>query len=601
MMGIRNQSPEGGDQNVSNKPETEEQDRARSSSGLVSSPLVRVNGLTIDFRTEDGLVRAVEDLSFDIPKGGTVGLVGESGSGKSVTALTLMRLIPTPPGEISAGRIDFGGQDLLALSESQMRRIRGKRIGMIFQEPMTSLNPVYRIGEQVAEVLRQHEGLSRRAARDRTLELLTQVGLPRPKQLIDSYPHQLSGGQKQRVMIAQAVSCEPDLLIADEPTTALDVTIQKQVLDLMGELQVRYGMSLLFITHDLGVIAQVAKQVVVMYRSRKLEEGETKSLFHRAEHPYTRGLVACRPALDGNPRRLLTVADFMAPDGTRLEVPEERLAPQIKRSETELQSAPVLLEVRDLRTHYPVTGGLFGRVVDHVRAVDGVSLRIRRGQTFGLVGESGCGKTTLGRSLLRLAEPTSGQVIFDGQDVTTADDTALRALRKRMQIIFQDPYSSLNPRMTVADILLEALKEYKPQASRAEQRDAARELLLKVDLSPSHMGRYPHEFSGGQRQRIGIARALAVNPEFLVCDEPVSALDVSVQAQILNLLLDLQEQFGLTYLFISHDLSVVNFIADYVGVMNHGQLVEYGTAEQIYKNPQQDYTKKLLAAIPKGL
>lgn len=588
-MGIREHHSEGGDQSATSPP------------GHTSPPLIRVDGLTIDFHTEDGRVRAVDDLSFDIPKGGTVGLVGESGSGKSVTALSLMRLIPTPPGEISAGRIDFDGQNLLALSESQMRRIRGKRIGMIFQEPMTSLNPVYRIGEQVAEVLRQHEGLSRRAARDRTLELLTQVGLPRPKQLIDSYPHQLSGGQKQRVMIAQAVSCEPDLLIADEPTTALDVTIQKQVLDLMGELQVRYGMSLLFITHDLGVIAQVAKQVVVMYRSRKLEEGETKALFHRAEHPYTRGLIACRPALDGNPRRLLTVADFMAPDGTRLEVPEERLVPQVKRPEAELESVPALLEVRDLRTHYPVTGGLFGRVVDQVRAVDGVSLRIRRGQTFGLVGESGCGKTTLGRSLLRLVEPSSGQVIFDGQDVTAADDTALRALRKRMQIVFQDPYSSLNPRMTVADILLEALKEYKPQASRAEQRDAARELLLKVDLSPSHMGRYPHEFSGGQRQRIGIARALAVNPEFLVCDEPVSALDVSVQAQILNLLLDLQEQFGLTYLFISHDLSVVNFIADYVGVMNQGQLVEYGTAEQIYKNPQQDYTKKLLAAIPKGL
>ena len=565
-----------------------------------STPLVRIDGLTVDFHTEDGRVRAVEDLSFDIPKGGTVGLVGESGSGKSVTAMTLMRLIPTPPGEISAGRIDFDGQDLLGLSEKQMRRIRGKRIGMIFQEPMTSLNPVFRIGEQVAEVLRQHEGLSRRAARDRTLELLDQVGLPRPKQLIDSYPHQLSGGQKQRVMIAQAMSCEPDLLIADEPTTALDVTIQKQVLDLMGELQARYGMSLLFITHDLGVIAEVANQVVVMYRSHKVEEGPTEALFQRAEHPYTRGLIACRPALDRNPHRLLTVADFMNADGQSLEVSAERLLPQVKRTEQELAKDAPLVEVKDLKTWYPVTGGLFGKVVDHVRAVDGVSLTIRRGQTFGLVGESGCGKTTLGRSLLRLTEPTAGQILFDGQDVTTADDTTLRALRKRMQIIFQDPYSSLNPRMTVADILLEALKEYKPQASRAEHRDAARELLAKVDLPPSHMGRYPHEFSGGQRQRIGIARALAVNPEFLVCDESVSALDVSVQAQILNLLLDLQEEFGLTYLFISHDLSVVNFISDYVGVMNHGELVEYGTAEQIYTNPQQDYTKKLLAAIPKG-
>ena len=568
---------------------------------MSDQPLVKIENLCVDFHTEDGRVRAVDDLSFEIPRGGTVGLVGESGSGKSVTAMTLMRLIPQPPGQISAGRIEFDGQDLLGLSERAMRKVRGKRIGMIFQEPMTSLNPVFRIGEQVAEVLRQHEGLSRRAARDRTLELLDQVGLPRPKQLIDSYPHQLSGGQKQRVMIAQAMSCEPDLLIADEPTTALDVTIQKQVLDLMGELQSRYGMSLLFITHDLGVIAEVADQVVVMYRSRKVEQGATAELFHRAEHPYTRGLIACRPGLESNPRRLLTVADFMTPEGARLEVSEERLAPQVKRSERELESAAALLDVQNLETHYPVTGGFFGKVVDHVRAVDGVSMSIRRGQTFGLVGESGCGKTTLGRSLLRLTEPTGGKVLFDGQDVTAADPVALRALRKRMQIIFQDPYSSLNPRMTVADILLEALREYRPGDSRAHYRDAAGVLLDKVGLSPSHLGRYPHEFSGGQRQRIGIARALAVQPEFLVCDESVSALDVSVQAQILNLLLDLQEEFGLTYLFISHDLSVVNFISDYVGVMNQGKLIEYGTAEQIYRNPQQDYTKKLLAAIPKGL
>ncbi len=563
--------------------------------------LVRIDGLTVDFHTEDGRVRAVEDLSFDIPKGGTVGLVGESGSGKSVTAMTLMRLIPTPPGEISAGRVEFDGQDLLSLSESRMRRIRGKRIGMIFQEPMTSLNPVFRIGEQVAEVLRQHEGLSRRAARDRTLDLLTQVGLPRPKQIIDSYPHQLSGGQKQRVMIAQAMSCEPDLLIADEPTTALDVTIQKQVLDLMGELQARYGMSLLFITHDLGVIAEVASQVVVMYRSHKVEEGPTEALFQRAEHPYTRGLIACRPALEGNPRRLLTVGDFMTAEGEALEVPSDRLLPQVKRSEAELDKDKPLVEVTDLKTWYPVTGGLFGKVVDQVRAVDGVSLTIRRGQTFGLVGESGCGKTTLGRSLLRLTEPTAGQIVFDGEQVTAADERALRRLRKRMQIIFQDPYSSLNPRMTVADILLEALREFRPKASRAEHRETASALLDRVGLSASHLGRYPHEFSGGQRQRIGIARALAVQPEFMVCDESVSALDVSVQAQILNLLLDLQEEFGLTYLFISHDLSVVNFISDYVGVMNEGKLVEYGTAEQIYTHPQQDYTKKLLAAIPRGL
>ena len=567
---------------------------------VADAPLVSIHGLTVDFHTEDGVIRAVEDLSFSIPRGGTVGLVGESGSGKSVTAMTLMRLIPQPPGQISAGTIDFDGLDLLSLSERQMRSIRGKRIGMIFQEPMTSLNPVYRIGEQVAEVVREHDHLSRRAARDRTLELLDQVGLPRPKQLIDSYPHELSGGQKQRVMIAQAMSCEPDLLIADEPTTALDVTIQKQVLELMGELQSRYGMSLLFITHDLGVIAEVANDVVVMYRSHKVEEGETRALFKQASHPYTRGLIACRPGLESNPQRLLTVDDFMTPEGQSIEVSSERLTPQVKRSQAELETSPVLLEVRDLKTYFPVTGGLFGKVIDQVRAVDGVSLTIRKGQTFGLVGESGCGKTTLGRSLLRLTEPDHGDVIFDGVNVTAANEGTLRHLRKRMQIIFQDPYSSLNPRMTVADILMEPLRQVNPKGSRSEHRDHAGDLLETVGLHTSHLGRYPHEFSGGQRQRIGIARALAVKPEFLVCDESVSALDVSVQAQILNLLLDLQHEFDLTYLFISHDLSVVNFISDYVGVMNQGQLVEYGTAEQIYKSPQQDYTRRLLAAIPKA-
>ncbi len=563
--------------------------------------LLRVENLSIDFRTEDGIISAVNALSFEIPRGGTVGLVGESGSGKSVTAMALMRLIPTPPGIYRSGRIELDGVDLLGLNEARMRQVRGKRIGMIFQEPMTSLNPVYRVGEQIAEVLRQHDGLPRRAARDRAIELLDQVGIPDPARRVDSYPHELSGGQKQRVMIAQAMACEPQLLIADEPTTALDVTIQKQVLELMSELQQRYGMSLLFITHDLGVIAEVADRVVVMYRSNKVEEGLTRELFQNASHPYTRGLVACRPALDSNPRRLLTVADFMTPAGERLEISEERMAPQVKRSSAEIEAAPVLLEVRDLHTRFPISGGWFGRTVDHVRAVDGVSLQIRRGQTLGLVGESGCGKTTLGRSLLRLVEPASGQILFDGQDVTSADPASLRALRRRMQIVFQDPYSSLNPRMTVADILIEPLQVHRLGGTRSERMDIARGLLEKVGLDPTHLGRYPHEFSGGQRQRIGIARALAVRPEFIVCDESVSALDVSVQAQILNLLLDLQDEFGLTYLFISHDLSVVNFISDHVGVMNAGKLVEFGSAEQIYTQPRDDYTRKLLAAIPRGL
>jgi peptide/nickel transport system ATP-binding protein len=566
-----------------------------------TSPLVQVDNLCVEFRTEDGVVPAVKNLSFQIPRGGTIGLVGESGSGKSVTALSIMRLIPQPPGSIPRGRIHFDGLDLLTLSEARMERVRGKRIGMIFQEPMTSLNPVYTVGEQIAEVLRRHERMGRRAAWTRAVEWLDQVGIPDPKRRASSYPHELSGGQRQRVMIAQAMACEPQLLIADEPTTALDVTIQKQVLELMASLQRRFGMSLLFITHDLGVIAEVADRVVVMYRSCKVEEGLTRDLFQRAQHPYTRGLLACRPGLTSNPRRLLTVADFMDAEGRPREVPTERMTRQIKRSETEISQNPVLIDIRDLATHFPIRGGWFGRPTDWVRAVDGVSLTIRRGQTFGLVGESGCGKTTLGRSLLRLVEPTRGQVLFDGADVTVADRPQLRSLRRRMQIVFQDPYSSLNPRMTVADILIEPLRVHGLGGSRAERMNLARDLLGRVGLDPTHLGRYPHEFSGGQRQRIGIARALSVRPEFIVCDESVSSLDVSVQAQILNLLLDLQDEFGLTYLFISHDLSVVNFISDHVGVMNDGKLVEYGPAEQIYTQPQHAYTRKLLAAIPQGL
>jgi peptide/nickel transport system ATP-binding protein len=566
-----------------------------------NSALVAIENLHVEFRTEDGVVRAVEDLSFEIPRGGTVGLVGESGSGKSVTALSIMRLIPASTASIPRGGIQFDGQDLLALTEAQMERIRGKRIGMIFQEPMTSLNPVYTVGEQIAEVLRRHEGMGRRAAWNRAVAWLEQVGIPEPVRCAGAYPHELSGGQRQRVMIAQAMACEPALLIADEPTTALDVTIQKQVLELMASLQRRYGMSLLFITHDLGVIAEIADRVVVMYQSRKVEEGLTHDLFHQARHPYTRGLLACRPGRESNPRRLLTVSDFMDATGQPRSVPTERMVPQIKRTEAEIAQAPVLLEIQDLATHYPIRGGWLGRPTDWVRAVDGVSLTIRRGETFGLVGESGCGKTTLGRTLLRLVEPTRGQVVFDGADVTTASAEALRGLRRRMQIVFQDPYSSLNPRMTVGDILIEPLRVHGLGGRRADRMDLARELLLRVGLDPTHLGRYPHEFSGGQRQRIGIARALSVRPEFIVCDESVSALDVSVQAQILNLLLDLQEEFGLTYLFISHDLSVVNFLADHVGVMNAGRLIEVGTADQVYKEPQHDYTRRLLAAIPQGL
>jgi peptide/nickel transport system ATP-binding protein len=563
--------------------------------------LLEVRGLSIDFHTEDGVVHAVQDLDFEIERGRTLGLVGESGSGKSVTALSVMRLIPEPPGRIVGGSLHFDGEDLLALPETAMQRIRGKRIGMIFQEPMTSLNPVYTIGEQIAEVLRRHENLSRRAAADRAIELLDQVGIPDPGRRVASYPHELSGGQRQRAMIAQAMACEPDLLIADEPTTALDVTIQKQVLELMGELQVRYGMGMLFITHDLGVIAELADEVVVMYRARRVEAGATRELFGHARHPYTRGLIACRPRPGGNPPRLLTVRDYMDEDGSEKAVPAERLAARADKDHDTLARAPVLLDVQGLTTVFESGGGWFGPPKQHLKAVDDASFVLRRGQTLGVVGESGSGKTTLGRSLLRLVEPDAGRVVFDGTDVTALDNAGLKAMRRRMQIVFQDPYASLDPRMTVGDILMEPMQVHGLGGTRSERLERIASLLDRVGLAAEHRLRYPHEFSGGQRQRIGIARALAVEPEFIVCDESVSALDVSVQAQILNLLLDLQDELGLSYLFISHDLGVIDFIADHVAVMQHGRIVEQGTAEAIYRNPTHPYTRSLLDAVPKGL
>jgi peptide/nickel transport system ATP-binding protein len=471
---------------------------------------------------------------------------------------------------------------------------------MIFQEPMTSLNPVFKVGEQISEALRVHKNLSKKEAWDKAVYLMNQVGIPKPELSAHKYPHEMSGGQKQRVMIAMAISCEPKLLIADEPTTALDVTIQKQVLELLQKLQAEYKMSMMFITHDLGVIGDIADDVVVMYRSNVVEKNHAETIFHSAQHPYTKGLLACRPKLGANPKRLLTVSDFMTESGEEKIVPAERV--QVFDKETELkESSPVLLEIDQLVTQFPIKGGLFGRTVDHFKAVDGVSFKLKKGQTLGLVGESGCGKTTLGRSILRLVEPSSGKIIYDGKDITHVYHEELRQLRKKMQIIFQDPYSSLNPRMTIADILMEPLNIHKVGANKNERFDMARELIEKVGLKSNQMGRYPHEFSGGQRQRICIARALMLKPEFVICDESVSALDVSIQAQVLNLLLDLQQEFGLTYIFISHDLGVVNFIADEVGVMYAGKIIEMDKASRIYKNAKEEYTRSLLSAIPKGL
>lgn len=565
------------------------------------SELLSIRDLCVDFHSPEGVVRAVNNISFDVPKGKTVGLVGESGSGKSVTSLAVMQLIPNPPGIISGGEILFEGQDLLKKSEAQMRSIRGNDIAMIFQEPMTSLNPVFRVGDQICESLILHMGMSKKQAWEKAVDLLDQVGIPKPKQSMMKYPHEMSGGQKQRVMIAIAIACEPKLLICDEPTTALDVTIQKQVIDLMFSLQEKYQMGMLFITHDLGVIADIADDVVVMYRSNLVEQNTTKNIFTSPAHPYTKGLLACRPALDKNPSRLLTVKDFMDEAGNEKKVDPKKLEKVDKVYSIDEKENTPLLEVNNLAVHFPIKGGIFGRTVDHFKAVDNVSFKLRRGMTLGLVGESGCGKTTLGRSLLRLIEPTAGQVIYDGTDVTKLGKKEMRDMRSRMQIIFQDPYSSLNPRMTIEEILLEPMILHNIEDSKEKRVEKAKWLLEKVGLAGGQLTRYPHEFSGGQRQRICIARALAVNPEFIICDESVSALDVSVQAQVLNLLLDLQEEFGLTYIFISHDLSVVNFISDEVAVMNSGKFVEVDKANEVYLSPKEQYTKNLLEAIPKGI
>jgi peptide/nickel transport system ATP-binding protein len=571
-----------------------------SDRSIKEDALIHIRDLSVEFQTDDGAVRAVKNISFSIPRGKTVGLVGESGSGKSVSSLAIMRLIPNPPGKVTSGEIIFENQDLLKIPEAQMRKVRGNRISMIFQEPMTSLNPVFTVGDQISETLMLHQKLSHAQAMEKAQDLLTQVGIPNPKERIKSYPHEMSGGQRQRVMIAMAIACEPDLLIADEPTTALDVTIQKQILDLLADLQKKYGMSILFITHDLGVIADIADDVVVMYRGDIVERGKTDELFKNPKHPYTKGLLACRPSLESNPRRLPVVSDFMSADGKEKPINLDVIKTQ-KANRVISDSQPILLEIKNVQKHFPMKTSFFGNVKTWVKAVDDVTLNVRRGRTLGLVGESGCGKTTLGRTILRLIEPTSGSIIYNGTDITLLDREKMRAMRRKMQIIFQDPYASLNPRMTIGAALMEPMIIHGLGVNRAERLEKAADLMKRVGLEPSMLGRYPHEFSGGQRQRVCIARALAVKPEFIICDESVSALDVSIQAQILNLLLDLQEEFHLTYVFISHDLAVVKFIADEVAVMYNGKVVELNDAVGIYEAPQHEYTKKLLSAIPKGM
>lgn len=656
-------------------------------------PLLEVKNLKTYFKTESGTVKAVDDISFSVKKGQTIGIVGESGSGKSVTSLSLMGLVPSPPGKIVDGEIifdsrEFGKIDLAKLPESYKRKIRGNEISMIFQEPMTSLNPVITCGEQVMEsILLHQDNLSNRpwylrtlekiikypinyailpvisiftsskysimnffkkltkketdkeatiersrklkkyltkeerVAKEKVIELFNKVQLPYPERIFYSYPHEISGGQKQRVMIAMAMSCNPSVLIADEPTTALDVTVQAKTLDLMRQLRDENNMSIIFITHDLGVIAEIADYVLVMYHGKVVEQGPVYEIFSDPSHPYTKGLLACRPRLDFKLKVLPTVDDFMSvnKDGEMEEKANNAFMSvgqallfnftsdeEMMERHQQIEKAQPILKVKNLKTYYSVNkNSSTGRHKLVTKAVDDVSFEVYPGETVGLVGESGCGKSTLGKSIMRLVDVTSGEIEFnlhadDPKNILTYNARELRKMRKDVQIIFQDPYSSLNPKHTIGETLLEAMRVNNMYVSDFERKKKAIELLEKVNLKSSHFSRYPHEFSGGQRQRICIARAIAVKPKFIICDESVSALDVSVQAQVLNLLNDLKEDFGFTYIFISHDLSVVKFMSDRILVMKNGKILESGYAEEIYENPKSQYTKKLIDAIPTG-
>ena len=582
----------------------------------MGNTLLEFKSLVTEFHTEGTTVKAVNGVSFSLNKGETIGIVGESGSGKSVTALSSMRLIPSPPGIISSGEIIFhkdneSTTDLLKISEEEMRKFRGNDIAMIFQEPMTSLNPVFTCGDQVMEAIMLHQELDKVAAKALAIKLFEEVQLPTPERIFSTYPHQISGGQKQRVMIAMAMSCQPAILIADEPTTALDVTVQKTILELMQKLQRERNMGILFITHDLGVIAELADKVVVMYKGKIVEQGNVWDIFTKPQHPYTKGLLACRPPLDKRYTFLPTVSNFMQ-ENKNGEVVDNKISveeftknltipdSERKNKQEKLFAKEPILKIKNLKTYFPIKNGFFGGVTGHVKAVDGVNFDVFPGETLGLVGESGCGKTTIGRTILRLEEPTEGEMIYKGNDIAKMTVDELRTFRKEVQIIFQDPYSSLNPRMTIGNAIMEPMQVHKILENDELRKKKVEELLARVSLDPTHFYRYPHEFSGGQRQRIGIARALAVNPKFIICDESVSALDVSVQAQVLNLLNELKEEFGLTYIFISHDLSVVKYMSDRMVVMQEGKIEEMGDADQIYNNPGTKYTKKLITAIPEG-
>ena len=599
----------------------------------MKTPLLEIKNLQVTFNTDYGKIVAVENLNFVLKTGQTLGIVGESGSGKSVTSLAIMQLLPKHITEVGhRSEIKYLGDDLLKFNEQRMQTIRGSEISMIFQEPTKCLNPVFRVGYQVMEAILTHQEISKTEAQNRTIELFQEVGIPDPEQRIQMYPHEMSGGQQQRVMIAMALSCNPKLLIADEPTTALDVTIQAQILKLLRRIIDERNMGLIFISHDLGVISEIADKVAIMQNGQLVESGNRNEIFHSPKMGYTKGLLACRPTLGSSEQRLKTVSDFLfskkegmvstnnqQKNNRELDInkPVNRsmyLHPLTKLIEIGFPEDPKgyptgcefvpenekpLLTIENLRVHFQMRGGFFQKSKNTIKANDDISLEVYKGQTLGLVGESGCGKTTLGRAILRLINTTQGQITYDGYNLTKLSAKALRPFRKRIQIIFQDPYGSLNPRMTTEDTLTEPMLIHNIGDSHEERRQIMLDLLEKVGMNnESYLTRYPHEFSGGQRQRICIARSLSVQPELIVCDESVSALDVSVQAQVLNLLKDLQEELGLSYVFISHDLSVVKFMSDMMAVMNEGKIVEFGPADSIYSSPKEDYTRRLIESIP---
>ena len=568
-------------------------------------PLLSIKNLSVDFIAESGVTHALKNISINVNRGEIVALVGESGSGKSVTSLSILQLLPSPPAKYSTGEIIFSengndATDLLKRNRYEMQDIRGNKIAMIFQEPMTSLNPVLTCGDQVMEAILLHKQVSKENAKLQTIAWFEKVKLPDPESIFKRYPHQLSGGQKQRVMIAMAMSCEPSLLICDEPTTALDVTVQKTILQLIKELQQQSNIGVIFITHDLGVVAEVADRAVVMYKGEIVEQHTVKEIFTNPKHPYTQALLACRPVNHERGKRLPVVSDFLQPADS-IAQPLASIS-KSKNNSSSLRSSPeALLTVENLSVWFPTKKTWLGKPVSFTKAVDNVSFEVYKSETLGLVGESGCGKTTLGRALLRLIEPTTGKIMYNNLDLTSKKRDELQTLRKDIQIIFQDPYSSLNPRLTIGSAIAEPMKVHHILTNEKQRKEKVTELLEKVNLKAEHFSRYPHEFSGGQRQRIVIARALALNPSFIICDESVSALDVSVQAQVLNLINDLKKEFGFTVIFISHDLSVVRYISDRIMVMNKGKIEETGLADEIYFNPQSAYTQKLIESIPKGL